>query len=43
VVEASSDLQNWTPIYTNVGTGSAVSWIDTAAVLIPKRYYRVHY
>ncbi len=43
VVEASSDLSAWTPIYTNIGTGSAVTCTDAAALHLPFRYYRAHY
>lgn len=43
IVQASTDLVNWTPVYTNVGTGAAVSWTDAAAMHIPGRYYRIQY
>ncbi len=40
VIEASSDLKTWVPIWTNVITGGVVSCIDTAAKAYPNRYYR---
>jgi hypothetical protein len=40
VIEASSDLQHWAPISTNVITGGVVSYIDAAAKSNPRRFYR---
>ncbi|HTR41114.1 MAG TPA: hypothetical protein VMH87_05820 [Pseudomonadales bacterium] len=40
VIEASSDLIHWAPISTNVLTGGALSYIDTAAKANPSRFYR---
>lgn len=40
VVEASTDLVNWTPIYTNTSLSGAFSFIDTNAPLFPSRFYR---
>jgi hypothetical protein len=40
VIEASTDLQNWTPISTNTAPTGKVSCTDTAATNLPFRYYR---
>jgi len=40
VIEASSDLQHWASISTNVITGGVVSYIDAAAKSNPRRFYR---
>lgn len=40
VVEASSDLQNWTPIYTNLDSTGSISFMDGSATNYPARYYR---
>jgi hypothetical protein len=40
VIQASTDLKNWTPISTNVAPAGSVSYTDTAAMYIPSRYYR---
>ena len=40
VIQASSDLKTWVPISTNTATGGSVSYMDTAAVSLPLRYYR---
>lgn len=42
VVEASSDLQHWTPIVTNLVTSGGISVTDTLAKNYPSRYYRAH-
>ena len=41
VVQASTDLHNWIPIYTNTSHTGSVSYLDTAAKSMPGRYYRV--
>lgn len=40
VVEASSDLKNWTPIYTNSASVTNFSCLDAAALNLPNRWYR---
>ena len=41
VVDASTDLQAWTPISTNLSLSGSVAFTDAAAVNFPGRYYRV--
>jgi len=44
VVEASSDLNNWTPIFTNKAPpGGTVSYTDPAAANYPSRFYRARF
>ncbi len=40
VIEASTDLKNWTPIATNAAPTGTVSYIDTQATNYPSRFYR---
>jgi hypothetical protein len=40
VIECSIDMVNWTPIYTNTLSGSAISFVD-ADVSSPRRFYRL--
>ena len=40
VIEASSDLNNWSPIYTNKAPQGTISYTDTAATNYPSRFYR---
>ena len=40
VILASTDLQNWTPIATNVATAGSVTFTDPAAANYPRRLYR---
>lgn len=40
VIEASTDLKNWTPIATNSAPSGTVSYIDTQASNYPSRFYR---
>jgi hypothetical protein len=40
VILASTDLQTWTPIATNVATTGSVVFTDTAAASYPNRFYR---
>jgi hypothetical protein len=40
VIEASSNLTQWTPIYTNPAGFGAAQFIDSAAGNYPFRYYR---
>jgi hypothetical protein len=42
VVEASTDLQHWTPIVTNLVTSGGISVTDALAKNYPFRYYRAH-
>ncbi len=42
VVEASSDMKTWTPIYTNLNSTGSLSFMDTDATNHPARYYRAH-
>ncbi|HXT11959.1 MAG TPA: immunoglobulin domain-containing protein [Candidatus Angelobacter sp.] len=41
VVEASTDLRNWTPVYTNTTSSTNVNYADGASTNMPMRYYRV--
>ena len=41
VVQASTDLLNWTPIYTNVAASATIAITDASALDFQKRYYRV--
>jgi hypothetical protein len=40
VIEASSDLQTWTPILTNTPDGSTWSFLDLESPNLTKRFYR---
>jgi hypothetical protein len=40
VIQASTDLKNWTPIFTNAAPTGGISFTDTAASSLPFRYYR---
>jgi hypothetical protein len=40
VIEATSDLKTWTPIYTNSVSTTNVSYLDFAATNMTLRYYR---
>lgn len=40
VVQASSDLVHWTPIYTNLNSSGSLSFTDGTATNYPYRYYR---
>ena len=40
VIEASTNLQNWTPIYTNTVTGGTLQFDDMGAAGVPVRFYR---
>jgi len=40
VMEASSDLLNWIPVYTNGGGAGTIQFIDPAAGTFPRRFYR---
>jgi hypothetical protein len=40
VIEATSDLQHWTPICTNNSPTGSISYTDTAATNLAFRYYR---
>jgi hypothetical protein len=41
VIEASTNLINWTPIYTNVSLSGSVTFTDAASANYGQRYYRV--
>jgi Ig-like domain-containing protein len=41
VVDASTDLQNWTPVYTNSTSSTNISYLDNAATNLSFRYYRM--
>jgi len=41
VLEASTDLVNWTPLYTNAPTTNLFNLMDSNAVAFPHRFYRV--
>jgi hypothetical protein len=41
VVEASTNLSSWWPIWTNLGDGNTVNFADSNAVFYPQRFYRV--
>lgn len=40
VVQASTDLMNWTPIATNSTSATNFTYLDTSATNLPARYYR---
>jgi len=40
VIEASTNLANWTALKTNVTTGGYFDFIDVAAATLPARFYR---
>ncbi|MGP8020690.1 MAG: immunoglobulin domain-containing protein [Limisphaerales bacterium] len=40
VIQASTDLKNWIPIYTNAAPTGSVTCTDAAALNLPFRYYR---
>jgi hypothetical protein len=40
VIQASSDMQHWTNVYTNVVTGGTVTFTDAVAKTVSGRYYR---
>lgn len=39
-IEASTNLQSWTPLKTNVAAGGSFEFIDAGAVGLPRRFYR---
>jgi parallel beta-helix repeat protein len=41
ILEATENLSNWRPIYTNSGTGFMIELIDPDAALHNKRFYRI--
>jgi hypothetical protein len=41
VVLASTNLANWTPIYTNTSQSATVTFADTEAANYPRRFYKV--
>ena len=40
VIQASTDLKSWIPIYTNAAPTGSVTCTDAAAINLPFRYYR---
>ena len=40
VIQASTDLKNWTPIATNAAPTGSISYTDAAAKSLSSRYYR---
>lgn len=40
VIQASSDLNHWSPVYTNVVTANGLSYTDTVAKTVSCRFYR---
>ena len=40
VIQASSDMKNWTSVYTNVVTGGSLTFTDPVAKTLSFRYYR---
>jgi hypothetical protein len=40
VIQASSDMKNWTSVYTNVVTGGSLTYTDPVAKTASFRYYR---
>jgi hypothetical protein len=40
VIQASSDMQHWTDVYTNVVTAGTVTFTDAVAKTVSGRYYR---
>jgi hypothetical protein len=40
VVQASTDLAHWTPVFTNASPGSSFQFTDSAPANMPCRYYR---
>ena len=41
VLQASTNLMNWTPISTNLALTNEFNWLDSQATNYPHRYYRV--
>jgi hypothetical protein len=42
IVEASTDLTAWSPIWTNVSTSTSFTTVDTNAAGLEQRFYRLH-
>jgi hypothetical protein len=40
VIQASSDMQHWAPVYTNVMTGGSLTYTDAVARTVSGRFYR---
>lgn len=40
VIEATSDMKNWTPICTNLISNGSITYTDAVAKTLPSRYYR---
>jgi hypothetical protein len=40
VVEASSDLSQWTPVFTNAAAFGGFQFTDNISTNLPSRYYR---
>jgi hypothetical protein len=41
IVEASTDLTMWSPISTNVSTGTTFAIVDSDATTLNQRFYRL--
>ena len=41
IIQASTDLENWTPINTNVSAAEKMFFTDSFATNYSRRYYRV--
>jgi hypothetical protein len=41
VLQASTNLMNWTPLSTNTPAWSPFFWVDPGAANFPARFYRV--
>jgi hypothetical protein len=40
-IEASTDLKNWEPLFTNMATDEAIHFVDDEAAQHPVRFYRI--
>lgn len=40
VVDSSTNLVNWTPLYTNTAGGTPIYFFDPASTNFPGRFYR---
>jgi hypothetical protein len=41
IVQASTNMINWIPIYTNLGTSTILQFMDPKATNYPSRFYRI--
>jgi hypothetical protein len=42
VLESSSDLLIWLPVWTNTFTGTSWKWTEPSATMTGSRFYRAH-